>query len=77
MTLALLYFPLPVSNPVKAVVVGEERLKVSKSLRDVKVAESGDQTPTSENGTIRLRDPGELNHALMDRMDEQPNHADR
>ncbi|RSH89462.1 glycosylphosphatidylinositol anchor biosynthesis [Saitozyma podzolica] len=67
-TLALVFFPLPRPETPVAVVIGDQQLVASKSMRDVTRAEDADLAQIRPTDAVRLKDVGEINYVVMDRI---------
>lgn len=67
-TLALVLFPLPRPETPVAVVIGDGQLVASKSMRDVTRAEDADLAQIRPTDGVRLKDVGEINYVVMDRI---------
>ena len=79
-TLALLYFPLPGSAPVQSILVGDEGVMVSKDMQEVRATNIEKQAKALQPGdgeAMRLKNAGELDHSMLDRIDQEPQHRDR
>jgi phosphatidylinositol glycan class B len=69
-TLALTYFPLPCPEIPAEMVVGEDRLVASESMKDITTAAESDKALRKTGQMVRVENVAELNYVVMDRMGE-------
>lgn len=73
-TLALVYFPFRAASSPKTIVVGNDNLVASHSMKDVTTAKPGitreSRSPAEgeKDAVLRVDDAAEINYAVMDRL---------